>query len=64
MFVDEGPRGRHGRGQRDLIEAVLEDGIDVAIGAGGHRAGAGARRFQPGGTVAFGQAQGNERRVS
>jgi hypothetical protein len=26
MFVDEWPRGRHGRGQRDLIEAVLEDG--------------------------------------
>jgi hypothetical protein len=32
----------------------------VAIGAGCHRAGAGARRFQPGGAVAFGQAQDAE----
>ena len=57
MFVDEWPRGRHGRGQRDLIEAVLEDGIDVAIRASADGAGAGARGLHPRRPIAFGEAQ-------
>jgi hypothetical protein len=30
MFVDEPGRGRPGRGQCDLIEALLEDGLDTS----------------------------------
>ena len=52
-----------GRGERDLIEAVLEDRVDVAIGAGGDAARAGARGFQPGRAVALGQAQDAEARA-
>ena len=48
------------RGERDLIEAVLEDGVDVAIGAGGDTARPGARGFEPRGAVALGQAQDAE----
>jgi hypothetical protein len=31
-------QGGRGRGERDLIEAVLEDGVDLAVGAGGDTA--------------------------
>ena len=50
------------RGAR-LIEAVLEDGVDVAVGAGRDTARPGAGRFQPARAVAFGQAQDTQTRA-
>src|SRR5256885_3779169 len=38
---------RRGRERGEPVEAVLEDRIDVAIGAGLDGAGPGARRFEP-----------------
>src|SRR3989441_7764626 len=54
---------RGGRGGREPIEAVLEDRVDVAVGARVDRAGAGAGGFEPLGAVALGQAQDPEART-
>src|SRR5229473_1280361 len=64
VFVDgrEGER-RRGLGPRDAVEAVLEDRVDVAIGAGLHGAGARAGRFEPLRTVALGQPQDAQARA-
>jgi hypothetical protein len=53
--VQEAVADRVGQGR-----IVLEDGIDVAVGAGLDRAGAGARGLEPLGAVALGQAQDAE----
>src|SRR5437867_841874 len=58
----EGER-RRGRERCEPVEAVLEDRIDVAIGAGLDGAGPGARRFEPLPAVALGQAQDAEARA-
>jgi len=48
VFVDGGEgKRRRGRGRCEPVEAVLEDRVDVAIGAGLDGAGPGARRFEP-----------------
>src|SRR5437899_7565690 len=64
VFVDggEGER-RRGRRRGEPVEAVLEDRVDVAIGAGLDGAGPGARRFEPLQAVALGQAQDAEARA-
>src|SRR5256885_17222028 len=54
---------RRGRERGEPVEAVLEDRIDVAIGAGLDGAGPGARRFEPLPAVALGQAQDAEARA-
>src|SRR5262245_50735816 len=58
MFVD-GEKGerRCGLGCRQAVEAVLEDRVDVAVGAGADGAGARTSLFQPRIAVPLGQAQ-------
>src|SRR5216684_6542569 len=64
VFVD-GREGelRRGRGRREPIQAVLEDRVDVAIGARLHGAGAGAGGLESRQAVALGQAQDAEARA-
>src|SRR5439155_19042952 len=64
MFVDrsEGEL-RRGRGRGESVEAVLEDRVDVAVGARVDRAGAGAGGLEALGAVALGQAQDAEARA-
>src|SRR5206468_6813384 len=64
MFVDrrEGEL-RRGRGRGESVEAVLEDRVDVAVGARVDRDGAGAGRLEPRGAVALGQPQDAEARA-
>src|SRR5881628_1071400 len=58
MFVDrrEGEL-RRGCRRREPVEAVLEDRVDVAVGARVDRDGAGAGGLEPRGTIALGQPQ-------
>ena len=46
-----------GRGGAEAVEAVLEDGIDVAVGAGAGGQGARTRRFQARGAIPLAQAE-------
>ena len=58
VFVDGGQGElRRGRGRCEPIEAVLEDRIDVTVGAGLDRADARAGGLEPLRAVALGQAQ-------
>jgi hypothetical protein len=56
IFVNA-PAGSNGLGPRETVETVLEDGVDVAIGAGLDGAGPSAGRFEPLRAVPLGQAQ-------
>src|SRR5919106_5057321 len=64
VFVDgrDGEQ-RCGRRRREPVEAVLEDRIDVAVGARLGGDGAGARGLKPRRAVALGQAQDAEARA-
>src|SRR5438876_2258655 len=64
MFVDRSESElRRSCQRREPIEAVLEDRVDVAVGARVDRAGAGAGGLEPLGAVALGQAQDPEART-
>src|SRR5262245_53849096 len=58
VFVDRGEGElRGGLGPGESIEAVLQDRIDMAIGAGLDRAGTGAGGLEPVRAIAFGEPQ-------